>query len=100
MVCTSLGSLLRPLFYFLCYIHFSLSVCTVVWNVSYFLFSFVLTSQCRCRMWKTGSELSLDSCADHGRMLGSEPFTVTAVAVLSPSTPVASCLAAATLPFL
>ena len=26
MVCTSLGSLLRPLFYFLCYIHFSLSV--------------------------------------------------------------------------
>ena len=23
MVCTSLGSLLRPLFYFLCYIHFS-----------------------------------------------------------------------------
>ena len=25
MVCTSLGSLLRPLFYFLCYIHFSLS---------------------------------------------------------------------------
>ena len=26
MVCTRLGSLLRPLFYFLCYIHFSLSV--------------------------------------------------------------------------
>ena len=26
MVCTSLGSLLGPLFYFLCYIHFSLSV--------------------------------------------------------------------------
>ena len=26
MVCTSLGSLFRPLFYFLCYIHFSLSV--------------------------------------------------------------------------
>ena len=26
MVCTSLGSLLRPLFYFLFYIHFSLSV--------------------------------------------------------------------------
>ena len=26
MVCTSLGSLLCPLFYFLCYIHFSLSV--------------------------------------------------------------------------
>ena len=26
MVCTSLGSLLRPLFYFLCYIHFSLGV--------------------------------------------------------------------------
>ena len=26
MVCTSLGSLLHPLFYFLCYIHFSLSV--------------------------------------------------------------------------
>ena len=26
MVCTSLGSLLRPLFYFLCYIHLSLSV--------------------------------------------------------------------------
>ena len=26
MVCTSLGSQLRPLFYFLCYIHFSLSV--------------------------------------------------------------------------
>ena len=26
MVYTSLGSLLRPLFYFLCYIHFSLSV--------------------------------------------------------------------------
>ena len=26
MVCNSLGSLLRPLFYFLCYIHFSLSV--------------------------------------------------------------------------
>ena len=26
MVCTSLGSLLRPLFYFLCYIHFSLTV--------------------------------------------------------------------------
>ena len=26
MVCTTLGSLLRPLFYFLCYIHFSLSV--------------------------------------------------------------------------
>ena len=26
MVCTSLGSLLRPLFYFLCYIHFSRSV--------------------------------------------------------------------------
>ena len=32
MVCTSLGSLLRPLFYFLFYIHFSLSVvnaCTI-----------------------------------------------------------------------
>ena len=28
MVCTSLGSLVRPLFYFLCYIHFSLSVRT------------------------------------------------------------------------
>ena len=27
MVCTRLGSLLRPLFYFLCYTHFSLSVC-------------------------------------------------------------------------
>ena len=27
MVCISLCSLLRPLFYFLCYIHFSLSVC-------------------------------------------------------------------------
>ena len=26
MVCASLGSLLHPLFYFLCYIHFSLSV--------------------------------------------------------------------------
>ena len=26
MVCTSLGSLLRPLFYFLCYIHISLTV--------------------------------------------------------------------------
>ena len=26
MVCTSFGSLLRPLFYFLCYINFSLSV--------------------------------------------------------------------------
>ena len=26
MVCTSLGSLLHPLFYFLCYIHFSLTV--------------------------------------------------------------------------
>ena len=26
MVCTSLGSLLHPLFYFLCYIHFSLGV--------------------------------------------------------------------------
>ena len=26
MVCTSWGSLLRPLFYFLCKIHFSLSV--------------------------------------------------------------------------
>ena len=26
MVCTSLGSLMRPLFHFLCYIHFSLSV--------------------------------------------------------------------------
>ena len=26
MVCTSLGSLMSPLFYFLCYIHFSLSV--------------------------------------------------------------------------
>ena len=26
MVCTSLGSLLRRLFYFLCYIHFSLSI--------------------------------------------------------------------------
>ena len=29
MVCTSLGSLLRPLFYFRCYIHFSLSVVNV-----------------------------------------------------------------------
>ena len=29
MVCISLGSLLRPLFYFLCYIHFSLSVVAI-----------------------------------------------------------------------
>ena len=39
MVCTSLGSLLRPLFYFLCYIPFSLSV---FW-CSIFLFSASLT---------------------------------------------------------
>ena len=32
MVCTSLGSLLRPLFYFLCYIHFSLSVIVLFQN--------------------------------------------------------------------
>ena len=35
MVCTSLGSLLRPLFYFLCYIHFSLSVdFSILWHFS------------------------------------------------------------------
>ena len=56
----------------------------------------LLTSQCRCRMWKTGSELSLDSCADHGRMLGSEPFTVT----VTSRSAAASCLAASTLPLL
>ena len=43
MVCTSLGSLLRPLFYFLCYIHFSLSVYilqlfTLLPTLGYFLF--------------------------------------------------------------
>ena len=34
MVCTSLGSLLRPLFYVLCYIHFSLSVVNKLMQVS------------------------------------------------------------------
>ena len=33
IVCTSLGSLLRPLFYFLCYIHFCLSVLCVLCSI-------------------------------------------------------------------
>ena len=35
MVCTSLGSLLHALFYFLCYIHFSLSVVSfhILWAI-------------------------------------------------------------------
>ena len=53
MVCTSLGSQLRPLFYFLCYIHFSLSVylglnfqCQNVYDEPVFLFMYKICVIC------------------------------------------------------